>query len=76
MDENIHVNQLFYNFIEEYPDYGPRSKMTISRQHFFKNLVAYSVYKFKCKPLNGRDQVGKWIQFVNASHYLEQGKLL
>jgi len=76
MDENIHVNQLFYNFIEEYPDYGPRSKMTISRQHFFKNLVAYSVYKFKCKPLSGRDQVGKWIQFVNASHYLEQGKLL
>lgn len=76
MDENIHVNQLFYNFIEEYPDYGPRSKMTISRQHFFKNLVAYSVYKFKCKPLSGRDQVGKWIQFVNANHYLEQGKLL
>ena len=76
-NEIVHVNTLYYNFIEEYPDYGPRSKMAISRQHFFKNLVAYNVYKYKCKPFNPvRDSIGKRIQFVNASFYLEQGKLL
>tara|TARA_R110002020_G_scaffold475807_1_gene712524 strand:+ start:229 stop:2643 length:2415 start_codon:yes stop_codon:yes gene_type:complete len=76
-NEIVHVNTLYYNFIEEYPDYGPRSKMAISRQHFFKNLVAYNVYKYKCKPFSPvRDSIGKRIQFVNASFYLEQGKLL
>jgi hypothetical protein len=68
----LHVNKLYFDFTEEYPDYAPRSKFTWSRQYFFKCLVEYSKYKYKCTPVSGRDSVGKWIKFVNKSHYNKQ----
>ena len=71
-NSKLNVNTLYFEFIEEYPDYAPRSKFTWSRQYFFKCLVEYSKYKYGCNPLNGRDQVGKWIQFVDKSHYNKQ----
>ena len=30
----IHMNELYNDFINEYPDYAPKAKMTISRQRF------------------------------------------
>ncbi len=68
----LHVNKLYFDFTEEYPDYAPRSKFTWSRQYFFKCLVEYSKYKYQCTPVSGRDSVGKWIKFVNKSHYNKQ----
>ena len=68
----LHVNKLYFDFTEEYPDYAPRSKFTWSRQYFFKCLVEYSKYKYQCNPVSGRDMVGKWIKFVNKSHYNKQ----
>jgi len=57
----IHLNEVYFDFINEYPDYGPKSKMTISRQRFYKWINAYCVYKTGEKPQEGRDLVGKWI---------------
>lgn len=71
-NSKLNVNTLYFEFIEEYPDYAPRSKFTWSRQYFFKCLVEYSKYKYGCNPLNGRDNVGKWIEFVDKSHYNKQ----
>ena len=60
-DITIHLNEVYFDFINEYPDYGPKSKMTISRQRFYKWINAYCVYKTGEKPQEGRDLVGKWI---------------
>jgi hypothetical protein len=57
----LYKNDLYYNFIEEYPDYGPKSKMTISRTRFYKWLVSYAIFKEGTMPEEGRDQLGRWI---------------
>ena len=57
----LYKNELYYNFIEEYPDYGPRGKMTISRTRFYKWLISYAIFKENVAPEEGRDQTGRWI---------------
>lgn len=57
----LYKNDLYYNFIEEYPDYGPKSKLTISRTRFYKWLVSYAMFKEGTMPEEGRDQLGRWI---------------
>jgi hypothetical protein len=57
----LYKNDLYYEFINEYPDYGPKAKMTISRTRFYKWLVSYCMYKENIMPEEGRDQIGRWI---------------
>jgi len=57
----LYKNDLYFAFIDEYPDYGPKSKMTISRTRFYKWLVAYAMFKEGVMPEEGRDQSGRWI---------------
>jgi len=57
----LYKNDLYYNFIEEYPDYGPKARMTISRTRFYKWLVSYAIFKEGVMPEEGRDQQGRWI---------------
>jgi hypothetical protein len=59
--KRLYKNELYYRFVEEYPDYGPKSKMTISRTKFYKWLVAYALFKEGVMPEEGRDQLGRWI---------------
>jgi hypothetical protein len=58
----IHKNEMYFDFINEYPDYGPKSKFTISRQKFYKWLHDYCVFKTGKEPIEGRDMTGRWIQ--------------
>jgi len=57
----LYKNELYFNFIEEYPDYSPRGRMSISRTKFYKWLVSYAIYKENTMPEEGRDQAGRWI---------------
>jgi hypothetical protein len=59
--KRLYKNDLYYNFCDEYPDYGPKSKMTISRTKFYKWLIAYALFKEGVMPEEGRDQQGRWI---------------
>ena len=61
IDRRIYLNDLYTKFIEEYPDYAPKSKLTISRNKFYKWINAYSFYKVGCFPEEGRDMQGKWV---------------
>ena len=61
-DIKIYMNELYFDFVNEYPDYAPKSKMTISRQRFYKWLHAYCVYRTGVKPFEGKDMNGKWIE--------------
>ena len=60
-DIKINQNDLYYEFIAEYPDYGPKAKMTISRTRFYKWVVSYANFKTGNEPTIGRDSFGKWI---------------
>jgi succinate dehydrogenase flavin-adding protein (antitoxin of CptAB toxin-antitoxin module) len=57
----LYKNDLYSNFIEEYPDYSPRGRMSISRTKFYKWLISYAIYKENTMPEEGRDQDGRWI---------------
>ena len=61
LGERLYKNELYDEFIREYPDYGPKAKMTISRIKFYKWLSAYSIYKSGENPEEGRDHMGRWI---------------
>ena len=60
-NERMWGNDLYADFIEEYPDYAPKAKMTISRNRFYKWLNAFSLHKYNVKIEEGRDERGKWI---------------
>lgn len=60
-ETRLYKNDLYYKFIEEYPDYGPKSKLTISRTKFYKWLVSYCMFKEGVMPEEGRDHLGRWI---------------
>jgi hypothetical protein len=53
---------LYLEFISEYPDYGPKAKMTISRTRFYKWLVAYALFVTGVQPEEGRDPQGRWLR--------------
>jgi hypothetical protein len=60
-ETRLYKNDLYNDFVNEYPDYGPKSKMTISRTKFYKWLVAYGLFKYGVAPEEGRDMMGRWI---------------
>jgi hypothetical protein len=57
----LYKNELYSNFIDEYPDYGPRGRMSVSRTKFYKWIIAYALYKEGVMPEEDRDQSGRWI---------------
>ncbi len=66
---------LYIEFTSEYPDYGPKAKMSITRNRFYKWLVAFANYKFECNPEEGRDRDGRWIRFRGKEELEVQGKI-
>ena len=61
---------LYFEFISEYPDYAPKAKMTISRTRFYKWLTAYATFVTGVSPEEGRDPAGRWLR-VRSKHEAE-----
>jgi len=61
LETKLNSQQLYYDFIEEYPDFGPKAKMTISRIRFYKWLASYALYKTGMQPEIGKDVHGKYM---------------
>tara|TARA_B100000780_G_scaffold279102_1_gene255592 strand:- start:4022 stop:6433 length:2412 start_codon:yes stop_codon:yes gene_type:complete len=74
-DHRIYKNDLFLDFVDEYPDYAPKSRDSVNRNEFGKWLMSYAEFKHECKALEGRDGIGRWIEFVRKSHYIKQESL-
>jgi hypothetical protein len=64
--DKLMKQDLYHEFISEYPDYGPKAKMTISRTRFYKWLAAYGLHTTGQVPEEGRDPNGRWIRFLPA----------
>jgi hypothetical protein len=71
-DIRLYKNELYSNFIDEYPDYGPRGRMSVSRTKFYKWLIAYGIYKEGVMPQEDRDQQGRWIIIRSKPEGLEE----
>jgi len=67
----IYQNELYYDFIDENPDFGPRATNYIPRQKFYKWINSYCLYKYQVSPEVGRDGTGKWI-IIRTQHDAEQ----
>ncbi len=72
----LYKQDLYFDFVQEYPDYGPKAKMTISRTKFYQWLVAYSLFKEGLKPEEGRDAQGRWIIIKKAPEVDPQYKII
>ena len=74
-NEIIYKQDLYIDFIQDNPDFAPKAKMTISRTIFYKWLVAFGIYNTGVAPLEGRDNNGRWIKFVekeNETHVVNE----
>lgn len=71
----FYKHELYDNFVSEYPDYAPKAKMTISRNQFYKWLVAYALFAYGVSPTEGRDREGRYMVLREKHEYDEQQKL-
>ncbi len=62
-NNRVYKVDLYTDFIEENPDFAPKSKYTISRMGFKKWLDSYCMYKHNQLTQEGRDLGGRWILF-------------
>ena len=69
------MSSLYLEFIEQYPDYAPKAKLTISRIKFNKWMTSYAVYKSGVSPQEGRDSTGRWMRIKPPSEINTQSKL-
>jgi hypothetical protein len=76
IDTRVSLQDCYFDFIEQYPDYGPKAKLTISRIKFNKWMVAYAVYKTSVAPEEGRDNSGRWIRLKTKEEINTQTSLL
>jgi len=74
---NLKIRQLSaessYDFI---PDYGPKSRLSISQVRFNKWLTAYAIYKTGAQPEKGRDASGRWIRLKREDEVNVQTSIL
>ena len=64
VNSRIYKNDLYLDFIEEYPDYAPKGVERFSRNKFGKWLMSYAEFKYDCKALEGRDMLGRWMEMI------------
>jgi len=57
----LYKGEIFQNFINDYPDYGERSKYKLSQKRFKTYLEEYSKFLDK-KYYEGKDHLGRWFQ--------------
>ena len=67
IDERLRVNEIYYKFIEDYPDYGSRrGGESLTRIKFNRWLRSYAVYLTGKNPEEGRDALGKWMRYKTS----------
>lgn len=60
VEEVIHLNKLYIDFCDDYPDYGKTGSIKLSRVKFNKYVKAYAKYLTGNEVQEGKDVMGKW----------------
>jgi len=71
-DGRIYKQDLYFDFIQEFPDYAPRCKNAVSRIQFYEWLNVYSRMLLGSEAENGRDHRGKWMQWQSKIHEIAE----
>lgn len=66
----MYKHDLYDDFVNDYPDFAPKSKMSISRTRFNKWIASYCVFKTSILPEEGRD-THRWVR-MRSKHEAEQ----
>jgi hypothetical protein len=74
-DTKINLSSAYLDFIEQYPDYGPKAKLTISRIRFNKWMSAFATFKSGASPQEGRDNTGRWMRIKREDEVSTQNRL-
>jgi len=69
----VYKQELYLDFIDDNPDFAPKSKMTISRTVFYRWLFIYAMHHYEVKPIEDRDNHGRWIMFQTKQMLEKQG---
>ena len=75
VNTEMHMDTLYHEFIQMYPDYASHGKRTISRTAFYRWLVIYSVFTQGIEPAIKRDSKGKIIRIRPRSEGVIQQDL-
>ena len=62
-NSSIQMNDLWHNFIEENPDYGPYGKLKVERKMFYQWLRDFAMFATGIEATEGRNNQGKYIIF-------------
>ena len=62
-NNRVYRTELYDDFVEEYPDYAPKSKFTVPRRRFYNWVKAYSLYNFGTELEESRDLGGRYFIF-------------
>ena len=71
LGEVLYKQDLYLDFIQDNPDFAPKSKKTISRTEFYKWLISYGLFVTGSTPIEGRNNMGRWIKFKDANNLEE-----
>ena len=71
----VNKADLYIDFIEDNPDFAPKSKLTVSRTKFMKWVTAFSQFQYECKPEEGRSESARWVRFRYKHELEKQGDL-
>ena len=71
----LYKKDVYLDFVQEYPDYGPTAKQSISRTKFYKWLVSYCMHKYGIAPEEGRDRLGRWLRIRNKHEGEQQSEM-
>ena len=71
INQRVYKQELYFDFIEDNPDFAPKAKRTVSRTRFYKWLIAYNYYKYDCPPEEDRDKIARWIRFKKKDPVIE-----
>ena len=71
----LYKKDVYIDFIQEYPDYAPNAKQSISRTKFYKWLVAYCLFEYGIAPEEGRDREGRWLRIRNKHEGEQQSEI-
>ena len=74
IDHKAYKQDLYTDFVEDNPDFAPKSKNTVSRIRFYKWLIAYNYYKYGCPPEEDKDRIGRWIRFKKKDPVITETK--
>ena len=70
------MQDLYFDFIAEYPDYSPQGKMTVSRTAFYRWLKAYALFLTGEKAEDGRDLTGRWFRIKEKKKIIPTQSIL